>query len=235
MKIIPVLDLAKGLVVHAVKGDRKNYKPIVSKLCNSSDPIHVTECLLSHYDFKSIYIADLDALVSQGENIKTIDSIINTCPYLEIWLDTGEKLINYYLERYITNQLRVILSSESIVSLTNYFNYINNNQKHNFILSIDYISGEIIGPRDLTQTPSCWPKDVLFINLDRVGSNGGIQIPDIINTMHIFKNFNFYYGGGIKDFSDFEKLKSIGATGGLISTALHEKNIAPKDIEKLMN
>ena len=38
MKLIPVIDLKAGEVVHARRGDRDNYRPIVSPLCRGSRP-----------------------------------------------------------------------------------------------------------------------------------------------------------------------------------------------------
>ena len=233
MKIIPVLDLYKGFVVHAVKGDRKNYKPIDSRLCNSSDPLQIIKGLLANYNFKCVYIADLDALESQGNNIKTIESIIYSYPKLEIWLDTGDKLIQYYLDTHSTDQVRIILSTESIRSLSSYKHYLDSNPNHKFILSIDYISGKILGPDELIQSQSYWPSDVLVLNLDRVGSNKGIQIPEIINSNTLMKRFNIFYGGGVKNLSDLNDLKSIGVTGALVSTALHKEKILKEDLQQI--
>ena len=98
MQIIPVLDLYRGSTVRAIKGHRKNYQPIKSHICPSSNPMEIINYFLRLYDFKCIYIADLDALLQQGNNINTIESICQAYPKLEIWLDTGPSLIKYYLE-----------------------------------------------------------------------------------------------------------------------------------------
>ena len=42
MRIIPVLDVLGGCVVRGVGGRRDEYRPIVSKLCNSREPPAVT-------------------------------------------------------------------------------------------------------------------------------------------------------------------------------------------------
>ena len=231
MKIIPVLDLFDGLVVHAVKGKRENYKPIDSKLCGSPDPIQIIQCLLSHYNFSCIYVADLDALESFGDNKEIIKSIIKTFPKLEIWLDTGDNLINYYLDTHANDKIRVILSTESIKSYSNYCNYLKSYPLHHFILSLDYISGEILGPGELVSSESRWPRDVLILNLDRVGSNKGIRFPRQIDNKSLTKKFNLYYGGGIRDLNDLRDLKSISAAGALLSTALHKQSILKTDLD----
>ena len=82
MQVIPVLDLLNGLVVHAKKGDRRNYLPVDSQLCPSSNPTELISCLLSLYDFKCIYIADLDALQYQGNNSGIVETICQNYPEL---------------------------------------------------------------------------------------------------------------------------------------------------------
>ena len=233
MQIIPVLDLSKGLVVHAKKGDRKNYLPITSHLCSCSNPIEIINSLLSLSDFKSIYIADLDALQQQGNNIDIIESICKAFPRLEIWLDTGLSMINDYLDNLKSSVLRLILSTESVDSLSTFITLINNNPQHQFIFSIDYISGEILGPHDLLQSPEQWPADILILNLDHVGSNQGISIPSQLNQYDLFQSHNIFYGGGIRNYKDLRKLKILGATGALVSSALHNKAISKNDLLSL--
>ena len=41
MQIIPVIDVRHGLAVRAVRGDRSNYRPIVTPLSASADPVDV--------------------------------------------------------------------------------------------------------------------------------------------------------------------------------------------------
>ncbi|MDP6495530.1 MAG: nickel transporter, partial [Dehalococcoidia bacterium] len=39
MKLIPVLDLRGGLVVHAHRGNRSAYRPVETYLCRGSRPL----------------------------------------------------------------------------------------------------------------------------------------------------------------------------------------------------
>ena len=52
MLIVPVIDLCKGVVVHALKGNRKEYKAIDSKLCSSASPLVVINAYLKVFNFK---------------------------------------------------------------------------------------------------------------------------------------------------------------------------------------
>lgn len=229
MQIIPVLDISEGLIVHAKKGERKNYLPIASRLCASSTPFDIIESMLNLYAFRRIYIADLDALQQQNDNIDTIGSICQKYPELEIWLDTGLSLANHYLENLEFTSLRIVLSTESINSISTFTSFVNRYAHHNFIFSIDYKSGTVLGSYELLQAREQWPTDILILNLDHVGTGKGISIPAQLSHS-LFQKHNAYYGGGIRNCNDLHKLKVMGATGALLSTALHSKAITRSEL-----
>ena len=72
MRIIPVLDLKGGEVVRAEKGRRDLYRPIVTPLCDGSDPVAVAEGLRTLFPFPVFYIADLDAIEGRAPNIAAL-------------------------------------------------------------------------------------------------------------------------------------------------------------------
>ena len=63
MKVIPVLDLLNGCVVHGIAGMRSSYRPIEnSAITNSIVPIDVVRSFEKKFGFKSFYMADLDLI-----------------------------------------------------------------------------------------------------------------------------------------------------------------------------
>jgi len=231
MQIIPVIDLYKGVVVHAIEGNRNKYKAISSTLCLSSDPIDVITSLLTIFNFKSIYIADLDALEKQGEHTSTIETICNHFPDLVIWLDTGHTLLKHYLESSKYPNLRLILSSESLPSVNAFSSLKQQHVKHNFILSLDFKDDQLLGCPDILQNIQLWPNDVIVLNLNSVGSKRGVQFPGPLNQTVLTSRFNIYYGGGIRDLNDLKELQYLGCAGSLVSTALHNMKITAEDIK----
>ena len=89
MKIIPVLDLMGGLVVHAKAGAREHYRPISTPLCTQAEPLHVIEALLSLHPFDTLYIADLDALMQHGDHNRLIHHLAARYPDKDFWVDQG--------------------------------------------------------------------------------------------------------------------------------------------------
>lgn len=89
LNLIPVVDLLKGQVVRAVRGDRKAYRPIVSALCASSDPVTVARILCEHCAARQLYVADLDALQGGAVQIAVLADLLRALPGIELWLDAG--------------------------------------------------------------------------------------------------------------------------------------------------
>src|SRR5438132_1291434 len=58
-RIIPVIDVMGGVVVRAVAGRRDQYRPLVSRLTNSTDPRDVAQALRDHTGTRHLYLADL--------------------------------------------------------------------------------------------------------------------------------------------------------------------------------
>ena len=76
---IPVLDLMGGQVVRARAGERESYRPLTgSAVASSAVPLAVVESLLRLYPFRSIYMADLDAILGRGDHDATVATIAPT-------------------------------------------------------------------------------------------------------------------------------------------------------------
>jgi uncharacterized protein related to proFAR isomerase len=76
LEVVPVIDILDGLAVHAVKGVRKNYKPIKSVLTASADPVKVATAFKG-LGFKELYVADLNAITGNHDNFSVIKQIVD--------------------------------------------------------------------------------------------------------------------------------------------------------------
>src|ERR1700738_4644384 len=89
METIPVLDLKGAMVVRARVGQRDQYRPINTPLSPTSDPVDVTNGLLSVHPFQTLYIADLDAIEGTGDHRATLTRLKAAFPQLTFWIDNG--------------------------------------------------------------------------------------------------------------------------------------------------
>ncbi|HXY70803.1 MAG TPA: HisA/HisF-related TIM barrel protein, partial [Gemmatimonadales bacterium] len=68
MRIVPVLDLKGGIVVHARRGRRDEYAPLRSPLVEGCEPVAVARALCTACRTTTLYVADLDALAGEPVN-----------------------------------------------------------------------------------------------------------------------------------------------------------------------
>jgi phosphoribosylformimino-5-aminoimidazole carboxamide ribotide isomerase len=231
MQIIPVIDLLNGMVVHAKMGDRKNYQPIQSALCQSSEPIVVVNALLELYPFERIYIADLDAITGQGNHAAIIKYIQEQYPSLEICLDAGISQANNLL-KWQDLTLTHVIGSENIASTSDLIE-ISDHLNRNFILSLDSNQSGFLGCADLQTNTDLWPDDVILMSLAQVGANQGTNLAMLEKFKRYSKEFNLYAAGGARNIDDVNTLEQLGIYGALIASALHNKQISANDIRSL--
>src|SRR5512136_915884 len=62
------MDLRDGLAVHAVRGDRKEYRPVTSVLADTADPLDVARAFREKLGLSELYIADLNAIQGHGHH-----------------------------------------------------------------------------------------------------------------------------------------------------------------------
>lgn len=89
MEIIPVIDVMGGVVVRARMGQREQYRPIVTPLSATNDPVDVARGLLSIHAFKTLYVADLDAIAGRQDNRAALIRLRAQFPQLALWVDNG--------------------------------------------------------------------------------------------------------------------------------------------------
>jgi phosphoribosylformimino-5-aminoimidazole carboxamide ribotide isomerase len=222
MKIIPVIDLKDGVVVHAHFGQREHYQAINSELCKSSDIFQVIKAFLGVYAFDVFYIADLNAITDQGDHHQLIAEVLTRFPDIRFWLDQGYQKYN----KQISNALPVLGSesyrNENISELKVYQN--------NFILSLDYLNSGALGASSLFSDFSFWPKNIIIMTLARVGSNLGPDLEKLSEFCQQHPDKNFIAAGGIRHKQDLMALKKAGIAQALVASALHSGAIKAEDM-----
>ena len=234
MKVIPVIDVLNGVVVHAKKGDRAAYQAIHSQLTPSSQPLDIVAALLELYPFQQLYIADLNAIqkldTSHENNYNVIASIKERYPALELWVDAG---ISNKVELGVWQELdaRLIIGSENFANIGDYSSL--DILGKNYILSLDFMPLGYQGPTVLLTNTEYWPQDVIVMSLSNVGANHGVNVDLMHKTMARTKGFNIIAAGGIRNVDDLVMLKEMGISAALLATALHQKQISTEQLESI--
>ena len=231
--LIPVIDLKDGMVVHAREGRREEYRPVRSRLSADATPSKIAEALLALHPFKTLYVADLDAIQRRGDNMESIRNIHRDFPELELWADTG---INdeAALARWLDAGLgRPVIGSESLLD-AGFVSVIRENCTHpSPVLSLDYQGDDFKGPPALLTHPErYWPQCVLAMNLHRVGSDKGPDLALIVELAGRVPGCQVYAAGGVRSIGDRDKIMATGAAGALIASALHDGRIGSADLAR---
>ena len=87
MKVIPVIDILNGIVVHAVRGKRSEYKPLESILFKSVEPVEVAKAFKT-LGFSELYVADLDAIIDCSTNFEVFKHMAEETG-LHLMVDAG--------------------------------------------------------------------------------------------------------------------------------------------------
>jgi len=243
MRLIPVLDLMNGLVVHGIRGERSQYRPVESCLTSSAAPLPVARALQAETGCREFYIADLDALQCTGGDHR--DHIAELAGGLsaELWVDAGitdvasaQRILNYGAGKIIicTESLPDPAILDAIAKAIDY---------GRMVFSIDIVNGRVISkapflkglsPLDALEIVSGqgWLNFIL-LTLDHVGTGSGPDWDLLETARRRFPQLTFFAGGGIRTPADIGRLISLDINGALVATSLHRGWITARQIKDM--
>jgi len=233
LNLIPVVDLLQGQVVRAVRGDRKAYRPIVSALCASSDPVTVARILCDHCAARQLYVADLDALQGGAVQIAVLADLLQALPEVELWLDAG--LADAAAGQALRSQLapfasRIVLvfGSESLRSREALERCSAMDEDGagegplGAALSLDRRDGQRLDPAGCWDAVDLWPKRLIVMTLERVGSGAGPDLETLQEVRRLAPAAMVIGAGGIRSEDDLARASAAGADAWLVASALHD-------------
>lgn len=218
-EIIPVIDLMRGEVVHARRGDRQAYQPLQSALVDGSAPFDVAQALIGFTGARHVYIADIDAIRGKGNHLPLIAELVARHPSVEWWVDGGFSEAAPALALHRATGATPVFGTET---LRNYGALRRmRNAGINAVLSLDYRNGVPLGP-DWAYEPSEWPARVIAMELARVGAESGPALPLIRTLQSLRADVNIIAAGGVRNAADLVALDALGVTAALVASALHD-------------
>ncbi|WP_233856088.1 HisA/HisF-related TIM barrel protein [Paraburkholderia sp. HD33-4] len=241
MQVIPVLDLLDGQVVRAVRGERSAYRPIQSRLVATSDPLATARALLETSGARTLYIADLGAILQRDAHASTLAALRVALPGIELWLDAG--FADYASMRALFERIDAaiaqhdhpaggshhaslvpVFGSETLCDL----HALDTAQRAGLapILSLDHRAGELLAATTLDRSSAWWPSRVIAMTLDQVGSYAG---PDLATFERLraqaAAHTTLIGAGGIRNRDDLAAAAATGASAWLVASALHDRQL----------
>ncbi|MGF6504444.1 HisA/HisF-related TIM barrel protein [Paraburkholderia sp. 32] len=241
MQVIPVLDLLDGQVVRAVRGERSAYRPIQSRLVATSDPLATARALLEASGARTLYIADLGAILQRGAHASTLAALRAALPGIELWLDAG--FADYASMRALFERIDDAIdqhdspaAASHLATLVPVFGSETLRDIHALhaaqraglapILSHDQRAGELLAAAALDRSSAWWPPRVIAMTLDQVGSYAG---PDLATFERVraqaAAHTTLIGAGGIRNRDDLAAAAGTGASAWLVASALHDRQI----------
>jgi phosphoribosylformimino-5-aminoimidazole carboxamide ribotide isomerase len=224
MILIPVVDLMHGQVVRAVGGQRSTYRPIVSSLCQGSDPVTVARVLCDHCAAEQLYVADLDALMGGPVQVEVLRALLQAQSDVDLWVDAGfadaadaEDLRDRLGP--LADRLVPVFGSESLRSTAAL-------QRRSCVLSLDRRGDERLDPSGCWDAVPLWPRHVIVMTLERVGSGAGPDLDTLRELRGRAPQAKLVGAGGIRDEADLARAQDAGADAWLVASALHDGRLS---------
>lgn len=223
MRCIFVLDLFNGNVVHAVRGERSRYRPVEesSRVVSTSDPLAV----LGQIRPKEVYLADLNRILGQGDNLQIIGRIsCQASTMADIGARHKEDLD--CLQKHVLPVLGTETASFELIQEAAL--------QREIVVSLDIKNGAVMAsdpdlagglPQDVLRRLNGVPaKAIILLELDRVGTSVGLE-REFLERAASISDHPLILGGGVRGTEDLEALGEIGFEGALVATAVHSGRI----------
>jgi phosphoribosylformimino-5-aminoimidazole carboxamide ribotide isomerase len=232
MRIIPVIDLLHNQAVHAVKGERQKYRPVASVLCKSSDPLEIAAAFRSRLGLREIYIADLNAIRDPaGPDHRPVIEALASNVEFRILLDAGVSDADDAARWLESGVHKVVVGSETLLAWEGLERIMAAAGSDRIVFSLDCRDGKILSRSSelatlspmqaLERAHGAGVREMILLDLNRVGSGSGINLPLAAEARAAFPGSTLLAGGGIAGLQEIRELKSLGVEGVLVATALH--------------
>ncbi|MEE2641286.1 MAG: HisA/HisF-related TIM barrel protein [Planctomycetota bacterium] len=239
-QLIPVIDLMGGRVVHAIAGDRKQYRPFRESRFTMESVPEMARQMIDRYAPRYFYLADLDAIEKKPDNRDLLSDLLELPVH---WLlDPGfETASDYFQFRQGLNatgstaRWSPVFGSETLVSAAELAHELRGEIPDVFV-SLDILGGKVLGnaplepdrPRESLQTLlNLGFRNLIVLELDAVGVGCSVKDRTIVDVRACCSGRQIFAGGGIRTSEDLGPVLNNGFSGALVSSALHNGSIPP--------
>ena len=239
MRVIPVLDVMRGVAVHARGGDRSRYAPVRSVLSHSAaDPLLLAAAYREALGATELYVADLDAI--QGGEPSAVVRALCVAEH-RIWLDAGASDAVRARATLACGAAHVVIGLETLPSQKDLEEIVRAVGVDRAVFSLD-----LRGRTPMTRRDADLPHELpelcvwadstgirrfIVLDLSRVGSADGADVVLLSDVREWLPRAELVAGGGIRDARDLDALAAAGYDGALVATALHEGRVTRADVQ----
>jgi phosphoribosylformimino-5-aminoimidazole carboxamide ribotide isomerase len=236
VKVLPVIDILNGKVVHAVKGQRNQYLPLQSSLTPSTQPAEVLAAFKT-LGFSEAYVADLDAILDCTLDFTDLKALAATG--VELMVDAGITSLDRAQRLLDAGVGKLVVGTETLQRMAFVSEATERFGSSRVVMSLD-LKGETVlvkpdfdGSRDaltlIHDFKARGISQVIVLDLLRVGSGAGVNASFLRQAINV--DVDIIVGGGVRNITDLLELKALGASGALVASALHSGKIRVADLK----
>ncbi|MDF1742818.1 MAG: HisA/HisF-related TIM barrel protein [Gimesia sp.] len=246
MKIIPVLDILNQTVVRGIAGQRDDYRPIQSRLTQSSQPLEVACALRDEFDFSEFYVADLDAILQGKLNLHLYDSLREAG--FRFLLDCGLRCASDSTCLNSRPGISVVAGLETLNAPHELGKLVQQWGAPQTVFSLDLKQGKplvshsaenefalINDPLKIAELSiQQGIQQMILLDLAQVGTGQGTGTETLCRTLRsLHPELKLITGGGIRNRDDLTAQAESGADGVLVASALHDGRIGKEAVLSL--
>jgi len=209
-----------------------------SVLCSSVDPVEVALTFES-LGFDRLYLADLDAIFGKSANFALYQRI-HAKTNLVFMVDAGVAEVSKAEKLLKAGVSEIVIGTETLCSLDFVNQAVKSFGEDRVVVSVDLKRGKVMSvsenvkfmsPVLLGQTlEEIGVGQIILLDLDRVGTERGANVEVLEDVLEKTK-VKVLAGGGIRSVQDLENLRTLGASGALVATALHNGKLVVNVLE----
>lgn len=263
VRMIGVIDLMRGLAVHAAGGDRARYEPVSSVAARPipcGDALALAREYVEVLGIDEIYVADLDAITCNPDGadgpsgharsrVQTshhglISRLARLGPPL--WLDAGVSSVSGAASAIASGASYVIVGLETLRSFHVLREISESMDSGRVAFSLDLRAGSPVthGFADepaFRRSPhviaahavDAGAAAVIVIDLSRVGGGAGVDLESLTSIRDAIGRVPLLVGGGVRGLSDCLQLAAVRCDGALVATALLSGHLNREDVREI--
>jgi len=250
MEIIPVLDLARGVAVHARAGERAGYQPVRSLLLPDcvGDPVALLRAFRERLGAERCYVADLDAIGGGTVQRTVLRRLAELGGTLALLVDAGIHSPDGALELLALGASEVVVGLETLHAFAELGVVLEAVGSDRVVFSLDLRMGHPIVHSDLVrsgylvadalslaaQAIEIGARRLLLLDLARVGTGRGVDLGLLEELRRRFPGIRLLAGGGVRSRGDLDRMRDAGCDGALVASALHDGSVTATDVSGLI-
>jgi phosphoribosylformimino-5-aminoimidazole carboxamide ribotide isomerase len=252
MEIIPVLDVARGVAVHARGGDRAAYEPVRSVLVHDDDPADPRTLVRAYrggLGADACYLADLDAIQGGPVQRGLLRELaaFQTGFAGELLVDAGTSAAEGAREILSCGASDVVVGLETLRSFADLCDIVAEVGASRVVFSLDLRVGQpalhpvlrasmdtapdALELADRAVDSGVWA--ILLLDMGRVGTGAGVDVEFLAVLRGRYPGLRLLAGGGISTRADLDRLADAGCDGALVASAVHAGRVTAADVSAL--